>query len=167
MGWRIGAALFAWLAISASAAQRAGVSNPPHPHRHSLFAGQRHRRLRAHHRAEHAGAMEGLDRGESKSGANGSIAAEEVARAAPDGYTWLLVTTFLCRQTRPWQGSALDPVKVFRPDRADLAGAPNFFIVPSSLPVKSVSEFGGSRQGQARHAELQPSGQGLDGSPRF
>jgi tripartite-type tricarboxylate transporter receptor subunit TctC len=31
---------------------------------------------------------------ESKSGANGSLAAEDVARAAPDGYTWLLVTTF-------------------------------------------------------------------------
>ena len=31
---------------------------------------------------------------ESKSGANGSIATEEVARSAPDGYTWLLVTTF-------------------------------------------------------------------------
>jgi hypothetical protein len=32
---------------------------------------------------------------ESKSGANGSLAAEDVARSAPDGYTWLLVTTFL------------------------------------------------------------------------
>jgi len=29
---------------------------------------------------------------ESKSGANGSIAAEEVARSAPDGCTWLLVS---------------------------------------------------------------------------
>src|SRR5215470_17581313 len=31
---------------------------------------------------------------ESKSGANGSIAAEDVAHSAPDGYTWLIVTTF-------------------------------------------------------------------------
>jgi tripartite-type tricarboxylate transporter receptor subunit TctC len=31
---------------------------------------------------------------ESKSGGNGTIAAEETARAAPDGYTWMMVTTF-------------------------------------------------------------------------
>src|ERR1700761_8738842 len=31
---------------------------------------------------------------ESKSVANGSIAAEDVARSAPDGHTWLVVTTF-------------------------------------------------------------------------
>ena len=29
---------------------------------------------------------------ESKSGANGSIAAEDIARSAPDGYNWLIVT---------------------------------------------------------------------------
>ena len=52
---------------------------------------------------------------ESKSGANGSIAAEEVARAAPDGYTWLLVTTFFVAS--PALNTALrwDPVRDFVP----------------------------------------------------
>ena len=77
---------------------------------------------------------------ESKSGANGSIAAEEVARAAPDGYTWLLVTTFFSATP------ALDPKLRWDPVRdyfavGQVCRAPNFFIVPATLPVKTVAEY--------------------------
>src|ERR1700760_3097901 len=50
---------------------------------------------------------------ESKSGANGSIAAEDVARAEADGYTWLLVTTFFT--TAPSLNLVMrwDPVRDF------------------------------------------------------
>src|SRR5215471_20299506 len=50
---------------------------------------------------------------ESKSGANGSIAAEEVARAAPDGYTWLLVTAFFSSSPALTKDLRWDPVKDF------------------------------------------------------
>jgi len=77
---------------------------------------------------------------ESRSGANGLIAAEDVARAAPDGYTWLLVTTFFT--TGPSLNIALrwDPVRDFIPI-GQICRAPNFFIVPTSLPVKNVAEY--------------------------
>jgi tripartite-type tricarboxylate transporter receptor subunit TctC len=52
---------------------------------------------------------------ESKSGANGSIAAEEVARAAPDGYTWLLVTTFFTASPSLYATLRWDPVRDFIP----------------------------------------------------
>jgi len=77
---------------------------------------------------------------ESKSGANGSIAAEEVARAAPDGYTWLLVTTFFVASPALNASLRWDPVKDFIPI-GQICQAPNFFVVPSSLPVKSVAEY--------------------------
>jgi tripartite-type tricarboxylate transporter receptor subunit TctC len=77
---------------------------------------------------------------ESRSGANGSIAAEAVARAAPDGYTWLLVTTFFT--TSPSLNITLrwDPVRDFIPI-GQICQAPNFFIVPTSLPVNNVAEY--------------------------
>jgi tripartite-type tricarboxylate transporter receptor subunit TctC len=77
---------------------------------------------------------------ESKSGANGSIAAEEVARAAPDGYTWLLVTTFFVASPALNTSLRWDPVKDFIPV-GQICQAPNFFIVPASLPVKTVAEY--------------------------
>jgi tripartite-type tricarboxylate transporter receptor subunit TctC len=77
---------------------------------------------------------------ESKSGANGSIAAEEAARSAPDGYTWLMVTTYFT--TSPSLNVSLrwDPLRDFIPV-GQICRAPNFFIVPSSLPVRNVAEY--------------------------
>lgn len=77
---------------------------------------------------------------ESKSGANGSIAAEEVARSAPDGYTWLLVTTFFTASPALSAQLRWDPIKDFVPI-GQICLAPNFFIVPTTLPVKTVGEF--------------------------
>jgi tripartite-type tricarboxylate transporter receptor subunit TctC len=77
---------------------------------------------------------------ESKSGANGSIAAEEVARAVPDGYTWLLVTTFFVASPSLSTSLRWDPIRDFIPV-GQVCRAPNFFIVPATLPVKTVAEY--------------------------
>src|SRR6202789_2050270 len=77
---------------------------------------------------------------ESKSGANGSIAAEDVARAEGDGYTWLLVTTFFTTSPSLNLVMRWDPVRDFTPVGM-ICQAPNVFIVRASLPVKCVAEF--------------------------
>jgi tripartite-type tricarboxylate transporter receptor subunit TctC len=77
---------------------------------------------------------------EIKSGANGSIAAEEVARSAPDGYTWLLVTNYFTASPSLYSNLRWDPLRDFTAV-GQICRAPNFFVVPASLPVKSVSEF--------------------------
>jgi tripartite-type tricarboxylate transporter receptor subunit TctC len=77
---------------------------------------------------------------ESKSGANGSIAAEETARSAPDGYTWLMVTTYFTASPALNLVLRWDPLRDFIPI-GQICRAPNFFIVPTSLPVKNVAEY--------------------------
>ena len=77
---------------------------------------------------------------ESKSGANGSIAADDVARAEGDGYTWLLVTTFFTTSPSLNLVMRWDPARDFTPVGM-ICQAPNVFIVPSSLPVHNVAEF--------------------------
>jgi tripartite-type tricarboxylate transporter receptor subunit TctC len=77
---------------------------------------------------------------EAKSGANGSIAAEEVARATPDGYTWLLVTTFFTASPSLTSNLRWDPLRDFA-SVGQICRAPNLFVVPTSLPVKTVAEF--------------------------
>src|SRR5262249_52441881 len=50
---------------------------------------------------------------ESKSGANGSIAAEDVARSVPDGYTWLLAQTYFVASPAPSTNLRWDPQRDF------------------------------------------------------
>jgi tripartite-type tricarboxylate transporter receptor subunit TctC len=87
-----------------------------------------------------AGQWKGTILSESKPGGNGSIAAEEVARAAPDGYTWLMVTTFFTASPSLNVSLRWDPVRDFTPI-GQICRAPNFFIVPTSLPVNNVAEY--------------------------
>ena len=116
--WRIGVIIAAWLALVA--APGAGSAQESYPNRPvrivipyspgsvaDVFA-----RIIAQNMAVQWNASIIV---ESKSGANGSIAAEEVARSAPDGYTWLLVTTFFTASPALDAKLRWDPVRDFIP----------------------------------------------------
>ena len=78
---------------------------------------------------------------ENRGGAGGTIAADAVAKAAPDGYT-VLQNSITTHGVGPHLYSKLpyDPVKDFTPV-SGLALLPLIMAVNSDLPPKSVSEF--------------------------
>ena len=103
---------------------------------------------------------------ESKSGANGSIAAEEVARSAPDGYTRLLVTAFFAASPSLNVSLRWDPLRDFTPV-GEICQAPNFFIVPASLPVKNVAEYVALAKAKPGALNYGHPGKGPDRAPRL
>ena len=78
---------------------------------------------------------------DNRAGAGGTIGADSVAKAKPDGYTLLLGSVSNIAMA-PSQYKALpyDPTKDFTPV-ALLASAPNILVVNSSLPIKSVKDL--------------------------
>ena len=78
---------------------------------------------------------------ENRAGANGAIAAEYVAKAAPDGYTIMVGTTSSHSQAPLMiKGITYDPIRDFTPI-AGVGGVPFVIVVHPSLPVKNVREF--------------------------
>lgn len=78
---------------------------------------------------------------ENKAGAGGNIAADYVAKADADGYTFIVgtpgthaINKFVFRNMSYDQVNDIAPVIV-------IAKVPNMFSVTNSLPVKSVAEF--------------------------
>src|SRR3954471_20786826 len=77
---------------------------------------------------------------ENKAGAGNMIGIEAVARAAPDGYTLLMVPSTLALNSVLYKKVPYDPVRDFAPITL-AATAPNILIVNTALPAKSLAEF--------------------------
>jgi len=94
---------------------------------------------------------------ENRTGAGGNISAETAARAAPDGYTLLIVdAAIVAINPVLYRQVPFDPANDFTAI-AHLAEFPFVFVVHPSLPARNLSEF-------AAWARLQP-GPVLFGSP--
>lgn len=77
---------------------------------------------------------------ENRGGANGLVAANQVATAAPDGYTLLLTSMGMTTNPHLYKRTQRDPVKDFT-SIAMLASVPNIIVVNPSLPAKNLQEF--------------------------
>ena len=77
---------------------------------------------------------------ENRPGAGNMIGIESVARAANDGYTFLMTASTLSLNSVLYKKISYDPIKDFAPITL-AAKAPNVLIVNPSVPAKTLPEF--------------------------
>lgn len=77
---------------------------------------------------------------ENRAGAGGNIGAAAVARAAPDGHTWLFHNTGLAVARALFRTLDYDPERDLVPVTV-LAESPMVMLVPGSSPDRSVADF--------------------------
>jgi len=77
---------------------------------------------------------------ENRPGASGVIGTDFVAKAAPDGYTLVLVTASTHAMGPSVKPTTYDPIKDFAPI-IQVTNAPTIMVVPPSFPANNVAEF--------------------------
>ena len=77
---------------------------------------------------------------DNRTGAAGSIAAAQVAKSPPDGYTALVISSSYSINPSLYQALPFDPVKDLQPVTL-LAEAPFLLVVHPSMPVNSVASL--------------------------
>jgi tripartite-type tricarboxylate transporter receptor subunit TctC len=92
---------------------------------------------------------------ENRPGASGAVASQQVARAAPDGYTLLLASSaMLSINPQMYNNLGYDPVKDFQPITI-LGTQTSVIYVHPSLPVKNLAEliaYGNAHPGKLNFA---------------
>ena len=102
---------------------------------------------------------------DNRGGANGQIGCELAAKAAPDGYTWLMATSSTHGSNVGFSDKlTYDPVKDFDPV-TQLVSIPSVLAVHPSIPARSVAEL--IRLAKAKPGQLSFGSGGTAGVPHL
>ncbi len=101
---------------------------------------------------------------ENKAGAGSNIGSEQVAKAAPDGYTLLLGTIANATNMSIYKNMSYDTLRDFAPVTQTMA-APSVLVVTNALPANNLKELIGLAKAQPGKLSFASSGAG--GSPHL